>query len=297
MSRIGKEHFSHYAVRGVSLFDRSPDLRERFDSPSNAAYHKYIDTEAILYIRELQEVGVPFPPWKEMLAVGGETDLRKFLSIGYDCYASIRNQLEPKQGKNRILDFGVGCARTMRFFFRELDQFECYGCDVDRKAIAYLKDSVSFIEAAVIAPRPPLPYADKFFDSLYSISVFAHFTLELFSLWLREAHRVLKPGGILLMTLHGQSALSRLERDADMRKLMGFHEEQFAEKKYLYYNHGFAWMSHPVGSEDVDTSGYGISFIRRDYVDKLTGDRFEQIRYIDGAISRWQDLAVFRKRG
>src|SRR5262249_45228098 len=152
-------------------YDRSPDLQKKFGDPSSKEFARYVDTEAILSIRELQEVGIPFPPWEEMLTVCGETDLTKFLACGYSCFDSVRPYLDLSGGK-RVLDFGVGCARTMRFFFRESLGAECYGCDVDSKAIAYLEDSVPFINALVSGNKPPLPYGNEFFDYIYSISVF-----------------------------------------------------------------------------------------------------------------------------
>ena len=171
-----------YLLRELNLFNRSVELQERFGSTDNVEFIKFIETEAIIFFRELQEVGIPFPLSQEMLTVGGETDLRLFLSIGYACFESIRKNI-PDDFKPpiKLLDFGIGCARTMRFFFRELDKFHCYGCDVDRRAIEYVQDSVPFIKAKMTNNLPPLPYPKEFFDLVYSVSVFSHLDYKAFN--------------------------------------------------------------------------------------------------------------------
>ena len=286
-----------YLLRAVSLFNRSPDLRQRFGSPEDPDFAKFVDTEAILYMRELQEVGIPFPPWEEMLTVGGETDLRLFLTIGYACFLSVRNHipgylLPPIS----LLDFGAGCGRTMRFFFREADRFACHACDVDRKAVAYLKENMPFVKAEATENLPPLPYLSGSFDLVYSISVFTHLDRAALANWLKEIHRVTKPGGVFLVTLHGERAFTLVSNEPERRNLIGISEEEFAARHGSFTEHGFVWMKQPVGSPDIDRSQFGISFVSRKMIEDQIRPYFEFVEYIDGEIGGWQDLAVLRKR-
>lgn len=286
-----------YLTRGINLYDRTPALQEKYSSPRDPDYSKYIDTEAILYIREIQEVGVPFPSWQDMLTVGGETDLRIFLSIGYACYSSVRKNLSTNLDTTaNILDFGAGCARTMRFFFREQDRFNCHACDVDRKAIKYLEESVPFIEPKVCGNLPPLPYPSEFFEYVYSISVFTHIKLDAFMIWLEELSRVIKPGGILQMSLHGEKAFSQLENEPDRRRLIGVAEEEFQNTKTHFTDTGFLWMKQPVGSEDIDTQQFGISFMTVEKFREISSIEFLLLEYLPGEIGDWQDLAIMKRK-
>lgn len=218
-------NLQHYIIRCQSLFDRSKDLQDRFGSYQTLAYERYADTEAVINIREIQESGVPFPHWQEMLNVGGETDLRIFLNVGYDCYQVIKKYMPDNLPlPARVLDFGVGCARTMRFFFREQEKFDCYGCDVDTHSIAYIKKSIPFIKATVSNNMPPLPYVANYFDLIYCISVFTHFNMRTFLEWLNEMYRIIKPGGTFLVTLHSEWAFSLLETEPHRRALIRISE-------------------------------------------------------------------------
>lgn len=287
-----------YLIRAVSLFNRSPDLQQKFGFPDSPAFHKFVDTEAILYLRELQDVGIPFPPWQEMLTVGGETDLRLFLSIGYACFESIRDHIPGDlRPPIRVLDFGAGCGRTMRFFFREAARFTCYACDVDRRAIAYLKEDVPFVEAEATGTVPPLPYPSSHFDLVYSISVFTHLDRGAFAAWLKEIHRVSRPGGAFLVTLHGERAFNIVSNEPERRRLIKLSEDEFAASKRSFLEEGFAWMRQPVGSSDIDTSQFGISFVTRHRFEDWVWPLFEVVEYIDGEIGGWQDMAVLRRRG
>ncbi len=47
---------------------------------------------------------------------------------------------------------------------------------------------------------------------IYALSVFTHFTVAAATHWISEMCRVLKPGGVLMMSLHGDALLGRLNR-------------------------------------------------------------------------------------
>ena len=285
-----------YLIRSANLYSRDVSLQQRFSSPEDPAFQKFIDTEAILNFREIQEAGLPFPPWQEMLTVGGETDLRLFLSIGYACYESIRKYIPADLDfPIEVLDFGVGCARTMRFFYRESDKFICHGCDVDRRAIDYLSRSIPFIRAKATNNLPPLPYGTGYFDLVYSISVFTHLEFNTVKLWLKEMHRILKVNGVLELSLHGPRSYGIVLNEPQRRRLIGIDDREFESKKMLFDNEGFVWMKQPVGSTDIDTSQFGISFISRECFERIISPYFTLVDYAEGELGGWQDLAILRK--
>ena len=57
---------THYLIRARNLWNRQPTLQKLFPSPEESLYADFVDSEAIVYQRELQEVGVAFPDWDSM---------------------------------------------------------------------------------------------------------------------------------------------------------------------------------------------------------------------------------------
>ena len=53
---------------------------------------------------------------------------------------------------------------------------------------------------------PPLSFESAAFDIVYSVSVFTHLDERLQDMWLDELFRILRPGGILIISVHGQNA-------------------------------------------------------------------------------------------
>jgi 2-polyprenyl-6-hydroxyphenyl methylase/3-demethylubiquinone-9 3-methyltransferase len=98
----------------------------------------------------------------------------------------------------RVLNIGSGP-------FLERAELACAGkrftlCDIDGRAVELARrlhgDAVD--GADVIAPLSPLPYAAGAFDAVVSMDVVEHVRDPL--PWLREAVRVLAPGGLFFVT-------------------------------------------------------------------------------------------------
>ena len=297
MRPASQQSLIHYVARSINMLDRDSVSRERFPDPHSTDFVKYIDTEAILYIREIQEVGVPFPSWREMVTVGGQTDLRQFLSVGYGCYEMVRNNFPSEaQPQSKVLDFGVGCCRTARFFYRDSAKYMFYGCDVDRKAIDYINSSVSFITGHVSRNNPPLPYLNNFFDIVYSISVFTHLDWNSFAAWIKEVHRVINKGGTLILSLHCEVAFSIIKSSRARRDLICIAEDEFDKKVDLFKNDGFVWLRQPAGSDCINSDQYGISFIAQRRFEAFIEPFFNIVKFNPGEIGGWQDLVVLKKK-
>ena len=61
------------------------------------------------------------------------------------------------------------------------------------------------------SPISRLPFPNKHFDVVYSISVFTHLDEHMQDQWLSELRRVLKMDGVLLFTVHGSLAAQELD--------------------------------------------------------------------------------------
>lgn len=139
-----------------------------------------------------------------------DRDPNGFLVSGATDYHRIDRAVRALSGKcldefDRVLDWGVGCGRIARHFPRARAS-RLTGCDIDHDNIAWCTThlSGSFVDCSM---QPPLPFAKESFDIIYGVSIFTHLREVMQLRWLEELHRVLAPGGIVLTTIHGRTAI------------------------------------------------------------------------------------------
>ncbi len=104
----------------------------------------------------------------------------------------------------RILDWGCGPGRIIRHF-PELVGNGCtyYGTDYNARSIAWCSENLPEIKFNNNSLEAKLPYEDNFFDVIYGISIFTHLSATMHDEWYAELYRVLKPGGIMMLTTQG----------------------------------------------------------------------------------------------
>jgi len=160
--------------------------------------------------------GLPLPPGRLMFMVQGTTNVREFLTDGRGTAEGVLDVLRGSgvavDSSTSVLDFGCGCGRVIRHV-HAMTGARCYGTDYNPQLIEWCKRKLRFAQFKVNGVAPPLPYGDAQFDVIYALSVFTHFGEDLQSAWLSELSRVLKPGGHLLMTTHGESFLPKMTEE------------------------------------------------------------------------------------
>ena len=109
-----------------------------------------------------------------------------------------------------ILDFGCGCGRIMLWLSGLKDACAFHGCDTDERAIAWDRKAMPWATFVANQPLPPLPYPDDHFDLIFNHSVFTHLDADYQDAWLAELRRVTKPGGTVLLSVHGEHAFETI---------------------------------------------------------------------------------------
>lgn len=99
----------------------------------------------------------------------------------------------------KVLDLGCGNGRLHKIFKDR--QIDYIGVDGSDELIRIAKENYPHLHFQT-ADALALPFPDNYFDKVYSIRVLHHFPSQEFrSQFLKEAKRVLKPGGILILTV------------------------------------------------------------------------------------------------
>jgi SAM-dependent methyltransferase len=226
------------------------------------------------------EAAAPLPPRQLALRVGVPDPadaLASYRAVGRDSRATILELLGDDwswQGK-RVLDFGCGSGKVMRHFLAEAHECELWGCDIDKPSIAWLQEELS---PPLVAFRngetPPLDQPDASFDLVWSVSVFTHLT-DHWAGWLAELHRVLKPGGLAIISFLGGA----------MYEVLAGGEWEPDRIGMTVLHHGQDWE---LGGPIVFHSPW---WLREHW-----GRAFEIVQLREGAAPREHGLVVLRRR-
>jgi SAM-dependent methyltransferase len=181
--------------------------------PAYRAYEALAALRAIGRRPSAAEDGLPVPPPRLIVRVAGTADVGWFLEGGRLAAASVQDALA-RHGRRieelgALLDFGCGCGRVTRRW-AGLDGTAVHGADANEHAIAWCRANLPFARFASNGLAPPLEHGDESFDLVYALSVFTHLPEDLQHAWVRELARLLRPGGFLLLTAHGEAYRGRL---------------------------------------------------------------------------------------
>lgn len=154
--------------------------------------------------------GDDLPPPRLRSLVGGSPDGASFIAVGSSSAAALQAAAIEKgfdldDPSIAVLDFGCGCGRTSRHWRTPI-----HGTDIHPELVAWCQEHLPG-EYTVNDPEPPTPYADSSFDVVYAVSVFTHLTVDRQRQWLAEFARIIRPGGLLLLTTHGDRAAAENE--------------------------------------------------------------------------------------
>ncbi len=223
----------------------------------------------------------PLPGPRLMVSTAGTAGVRWFLDSGRAGWETVveavgRQGVEPL-GLDRVLDFGCGCGRVLRHW-PPGPRPALFGCDVNRRAVSWIRRHLPRVRAEVTGLDPPLPWADATFDLAYAFSVFTHLPRPLQERWRDELRRVIRPGGWLLLSVHGAAYLDRL----DATERAAFARGELVERRPDLPGTNTCGVYHPPAA-----------------VQKLLATGFELVELVaEGARGNPpQDLVVLRRTG
>lgn len=186
------------------------------------------------YMRERLR-GMPLPPTTMMSLVTGNHLAWWYVESGRRAAQSVRETLEKSHfemsSMRSLLDFGCGCGRVLRHWKHLAKRTELHGVDYNRELVYWCRKTVPYAQIECNTLEPPLIYEDNTFDLIYALSTFTHWTVDLQKRWIREFTRILRPGGLLLMTTHGDYYLPMLTAPEREQYLAGVPVVQFSSQE------------------------------------------------------------------
>ena len=195
-----------------------------------------------------------------------------------DLEAVLRGQCQAFSDFGTILDFGCGSGRTLRWITRLAPEARLFGTDIDAEAIAWIAAHLPYVTASVNGREgpPPLPRR-KLRPDLRDLSVHPY-GRGASVLLVEELCRVMRPGGLLLASLHGHDLWKDLspEAVAVLRQ-----EGVFVAKTRLWDG---------VFPEWYQNTYHSVKYVRDNF-----GKYFEFMNYLPLALDGNHDVVILKK--
>ncbi len=192
---------------------------------------------------------------------------------------------------SRALDFGCSSGRVLRPLAAAFPQIEWSGCDPNGPAIAWASENVPGIAFFTSGPRPPLPVGDGELDLAYAISIWSHFNPPRGLEWFTEMHRLIAPGGYLVMTTHGPTSVAHYV-SAGLRSA-----EQARAILDALYKRGWWYAAEfgAAGDWGVVDPDWGTAFVSPEWLLAQLCPSWGVVEYAAGRNQENQDVYVLQR--
>ncbi len=208
---------------------------------------------------------------------------------------------KPFEAAERIMDFGCGTSRVLRYMVEFVDGPEFYGSEVFRESVEWGRTAFPEVIYIHQDSSPPLQLDSSFFDIIYAFSIFSHLSEEAHCLWLNELHRLLRPGGLLLLTIQGKVIMERCgDENDEVRYKLKMHKQDYEKLRKRFDENGFAfylpYARDHLARGGLDPRNFGLTFISSNYISRNWLSRFALLQHDEGAIDRFQDYVILKTR-
>lgn len=230
--------------------------------------------------------GVRIPsPLLRYRAEGSNISAHNYLNTGLNCAQNVRSALG-RVGRRfdefeRVLDFGCGCGRVMRWFEKAEDSQILLGTDIDKRAVAWCRRHLPFAKFEVNKPYPPLSHEGDAFDLILNLSTVDHLDESHQEKWIGELKRVARPGGVLLASFYGRTAHQVLLKS----------DRETVKKEGFLFRIAATGFFKPDGLPDF----YQIAFQSSENARALYSRHFKILEHIEGGFANFEDLLVCSK--
>jgi SAM-dependent methyltransferase len=246
--------------------------------------------------------GVRFPgfPSKELQSrfVGSSNEAA--IREAFKFYALVKRSAtsldRPLGRSSRVLDFGCGWGRFLRIFWKDVDEDNLFGCDVNEHVVDLCRDLGVPGRVDHISPRGPLPYGNNAFDFMFAYSVFTHLPEPIHLHWMRELTRVARPGCVFCLTLEPRRFIDFVGKVStkaphEWHRRLAAHKPRVREFRKAYDAGELVFMPTNEGVEDT----YGDAAVPLSFIERNWSPWFKVIEYIDDPRDFWQAVLVVQR--
>jgi SAM-dependent methyltransferase len=201
-------------------------------------------------------------------------------------------------GKTRAVDFGSGWGRYTRFLLKYVHPDNLYGLEVHPRMVEHCRKSFGMGNFLKVESFPPCDLRDRLIDLVFGYSVFSHLSPDCADAWIDEFARILRPGGLVLMTTQGRTFVEycRKIRESDDRS----HEwhtwlaDSFVDAETSLKDYDAGGFLHAGHGQYGGT--YGESLVSKGYIEKHWRKYFDLLDFVDDRAFLPQALFVLKRK-
>jgi SAM-dependent methyltransferase len=164
--------------------------------------------------------------------------------------------------------------------------------DVNRPAIEWLRRRRPDVDARAEPPLPPTSFPPEAFDLVLSISLFTHLDESSHLAWVSEVARLLRPGGLGLITVHGETAYEGFRAG----NRLGISAAQLAalRARAPLEDEGFVFEPEPRPEQRIPgvATGWGLAFHSHRYIRERWSPHLLVKQILPAALNFRQDAVV-----
>jgi ubiquinone/menaquinone biosynthesis C-methylase UbiE len=251
-------------------------------------------------------IDFPVPPNSNMRRTSART-IKDYFATSLTTYSPVVTMARfygiKFDSSTKVLDFGCGVGSQLMSITRHFPDAQYFAVDVDPSSVAFIRKSYPTVVSYANGFMPPLRFADKEMDLVYSASTFSHFDLPTQRAWLAELFRITKPGGLVLPTIDGRRSLAFYFTKVSNTDISEIEEK--LHRDGIFYKE-YVWLKElqkrgPALTPNVDMSSYfgesyGNTTMTPEFVrQNWTAPGFEVLGIAEGVSGAVQDLVVLRR--
>lgn len=228
---------------------------------------------------------IPLPPDALMIAVSGHANHADFARSRISGPAQMLKDLaEAGLDSTKlvdVLDFGCGCGRFLAGWVMNGPKMRLQGCDYNSELVDWCSGHIPGVNVRINRLGQNLPFENSSFDFVYLLSVFTHLSVGEQKLLVAEFQRVLRPGGCIYVTFHGEYFYPTM-----FPQIKG-GEDVFRRDGFLIHNQSLegrndCWTLHSPGH---------LSALFRGFV---ALKHFRSLERGPTDVAAWQDSMIFQ---
>ena len=172
-----------------------------------------------------------------------------------------------------------------------------HGCDPNSGAVAWASENIPGVDFFCSELSPPLPFEARSLDAAFAISVWSHYSAPAALRWLNEMHRIIRPGGHVILTTHGlQSCVWFSQvRDPGYEARLGREWIVNTAERLERDGHCFWSIFGPVGDEGVVADDWGLAFFTPEWLIEHATPAWSVTMYRIGRASGNQDVYALKR--